>query len=171
MPYRERLDELEATSDPERAAAPTASSQIAAALSESHRQFLAAHGSVIEFDGSATMAAWNAGASTAAAAGGAENDGASPSSSAAAAAAEAAQYLVHSRIKERGLFARPGLSDKQTTSHPQWRLATALRAAHEVGGAARVEAMAAHTAQLGAAHRLRGAENATRSLFCSTPLN
>jgi hypothetical protein len=127
VPYRERLAEIAATADSARLQAHTANSRAAAELSLAYAAFLqAAHE---DADGAAGLASRGT-VHLPAASVGATGPGGAPSS---AAVAQLAAY----RIREQGLFARAGYSDKQVTTNSRYRLVSAMREAGVSGSEAR----------------------------------
>ncbi len=150
VPYRERVDEIAATSDGERAASHTAASAAAAELSLAYAAYIRA----VEAGGeeNARMAPhgnFDLAAAAAVAAAGGEGGAAGTLASGSLAASRAASgagpapggggrppltqdkllALANLRIREKGLFARHGFSERQVTGDKRWRVVSGVWAA------------------------------------------
>jgi hypothetical protein len=158
VPYRERLEEIATTADAGRAHGHTAASKAAADLSLAYAAYLRAvlgggggGGGGAGEDGGTDPTAYVSGATThgdfdlagaaklAGKAGGA--GGATPG--AAAAARDSLLTLANTRIREKGLFARAGFSERQVTSDKRWRLVQGAWASGVQGTSAARDALTA----------------------------
>jgi hypothetical protein len=146
VPYRERVDEIQAVPDAARAAGHTASSAASAALSGAYAAYLravqgggedaAALTTHDNLDFAAAASAAEKGSGTQFADGGDGVEGGDKASRTVKAAN--LLLLAHRRIKEQGLFPKHGFTDKQVTSDKRFRFVSAAWAAGIAGSAAAV---------------------------------
>jgi hypothetical protein len=112
VPYRERVDEIAALSNPQRAQSNTFARETATILSKAYLDFLreAREGDAISSHGTAdvVLAAYDAAA----------HEGTS-------AKADALRNLAAEQLRSRGQYSSAGYSDKAITSDPRWRFAIA----------------------------------------------
>jgi len=149
VPYRAAVEEIAVTAAPDRLVAHTAATAASAALSQAYASFLRGDSGDVSSHGARDLTASHLGAT---ATGAAPND--------------AMRQLAAMRLREGGLFAAGGYSDKRITSDPRWRLTTAL-AANNIPLRASAHAQAAMAAlasgAMGGTGSSRGVVTATRS--------